>query len=457
MEECSFQEKLDLIHANIFEILKERERKFIPGTTMILTGCGLYDHREVNAVIDSMLGGWLGLNKKGFQFESMLSECLSVRHSVLVNSGSSANLLALNAIKEQKELSSGEIITPASAYPTTINPILQLGFTPALIDVDTTLNITPDLVESAINENTVGIMFAHTMGNPARIDEICDIAMRHNLFVIEDCASALGAKYDKKVCGSFGDTSTFSFYAAHGITMGEGGAIATNDTALERIIRSLRDWGRDCYCKGKVSKNGACGKRFEYDLGGITYDHRYVYSHIGYNLKPIELQAAMGIEQLKKLEEFNSTRKRNFALYREAFSKFDKYFSLPDINEKADPVFFGLPIVLDDSIDRNNFVLYLNERKIATRLFFAGNILRQPAYRNTRMIVNGDLNYTNKLLRNCFWIGLHQGITEEMIDYVVSVFTEYFENKSRRVVCETGYPYPYRVSYGQPLVLSSQQ
>jgi len=427
--ESRIQQKLDALHTAVFEILQEQKKEFIPGESLIPTGCGLYDHREISAVIDSMLTGWLGLYKKGMQFEKMLSDYLSVRYSVMANSGSSANLLALNAIKEHRRLKRGEIITPASAYPTTINPILQLGFTPALIDVDATLNITPESVKSAINKDTIGIKFAHTMGNPARIDEISEIADQHNLFVLEDCAAALGSKYGQSMCGSFGTTATFSFYAAHGITMGEGGAVSTDDYELQRIVRSLRDWGRDCYCYGEVSSNGACGKRFEYTLDGINYDHRYIYSHIGYNLKPIELQAAMGIEQLKKLEEFNATRKRNFALYQEAFSEFDKYFLLPSINENADPVFFGLPIILTNSaIGRHDLVLFLNEHKIATRLFFGGNILKQPAYQNAPIAAYGDLHYTDKLMRDCFWIGLHQGITEEMIGYVVSVFKDYFSS-----------------------------
>ncbi len=420
------------IHQFIREILEQKEEKFIPGKTVITTGQAVYDHREINAIIDSLLQGWFGLAGKGIEFENLFSKYVGNEYSILVNSGSSANLLALNGMKELLGLQGGEIITPACTFPATVNPIIQLGFQPAFVDVDKTLNVTPELITPAINSSTRGIIFAHAMGNPARIDEIMDIARRHDLFVIEDCCAALGSRYDEKLCGTFGIASTYSFYPSHGITLGEGGAVATNNHELNRIIRSLRDWGRDCICRtDQQSIDGECGKRFEYQMGETLYDHRYVYSQIGYNLKPLELQAAMGIEQLKKLDEFNAVRKRNFALYKEGLSPFDKFIALPEVYEKSEPVFFGLPIIIKhESVDRRELITFLNRNKVATRLYFAGNIVKQPAYKNIDYAVYGELSYTDKIFRDCFWIGLHQGVAGQMIEYVISVFEKYFKKLS---------------------------
>lgn len=423
----SISEKIEIIHQMIQEILDEKNNKFIPGETLITTGLAVYDEKEINAMVDSLLKGWFGLSVKGVEFESAFSDYLTTSHTILTNSGSSSNLLALNGVKDLLGIEGGEVITSACTFPTTFNPIIQLGFTPAVIDVDETLNITPSGIENAVNKNTKGIVFAHTMGNPARIEEILEIARDNNLFVIEDCCDALGSKYNNKMCGTFGLASTFSFYPAHGITMGEGGAISTNNAKLKRIITSLRDWGRDCFCRSdQQSPEGECGKRFNYKIGDIFYDHRYIYSRVGYNMKPLELQAAMGIEQLKKIDFFNDTRRRNYNLLKQGLSPFSDYLRLPEINEKSEPIFFGLPLVINDSrIERRDLLNYLNEKKIATRLLFAGNIVKQPAYNNVDIKIYGDLSYTDKIMRDCFWIGIHPGITEEMIQYVVSVFKNY--------------------------------
>jgi CDP-6-deoxy-D-xylo-4-hexulose-3-dehydrase len=351
---------------------------------------------------------------------------MTTKHSILVNSGSSANLLALNAVKNKLSLEKGEIVTPACCFPTTINPIIQLGFKPAFIDIDKTLNITPEGVLKAINKDTRGIMFSHTLGNPCRIDEIRDIAEDKGLFIIEDCCDAYGSTYGGKMCGSWGLASTFSFYPAHNITMGEGGAVATDDKELKRIIMSLRDWGRDCWCE--AGKDNTCGKRFEYKLGDIPYDHKYIYSQIGYNFKPLELQAAMGLVQLKKIDAFNRARKKNFRIYAEELSALDNHLELPSINDKADPVFFGLPLMIKDrKIERYKLLKFLNANKIGTRLLFGGNILRQPAYKKIGHAVYGKLEYTDKVTRDLFWIGIHPGIDEEAIKYIISKFKEFLE------------------------------
>lgn len=424
MEEEKIRKRIyDLVR----EIIEKRKEKFVPNKTPILTGLAIYDHLEINAIINSLLDGWFGLGKKGREFEVKFAEYLTNKYSILVNSGSSANLLALNGIKNKLGISGEEIIIPACSFPTTLNPVIQLGFKPAFIDVDKTLNINPESVASAVNKDTRGIMFAHALGNPAKIDEIVNIASENNLFVVEDCCDALGSRFNNKICGSWGMASTFSFYPAHGITLGEGGTVSTNDIELSRVVRSLRDWGKDCWCStDERNPEGACGRRFDYKLGDISYDHKYIYSQIGYNLKPLELQASMGIEQLKRLSEFNRLRKRNFKIYQEELSIFDRYFELPEINDKADPVFFGLPLIINNpKVKRHELIKFLNKNKIATRLLFTGNALHQPAYKDVVYSKCQELVYSDKLMKDCFWIGIHPGISEEMIKYVISKFKEY--------------------------------
>ena len=413
------------------EILSEKKPSFVPGKTVIKTGLAEYDHREVCAAIDSLLGGWLGLAKKGREFERKLAQQLTLRCSVLVNSGSSANLLALDAAKTLLDLDGGEIITPALAFPTTVNPILQLGFKPAFVDVDSTLNISPDCILPAINKNTRGILFAHAMGNPAQMDRIVVTASEHNLFIIEDCCSAMGSRFDGAPCGTFGIAATHSFHPAHGMTLGAGGAVSTDNEELSKAVRAMRDWGRECECLSEQPDiQGVCGTRFDSKLGDIDYDHKYMFTQIGYNLKPLELQAAMGLEQLKKLNGFIEARKRNYQLYRRVFSDMDAFFEFPEIHHNADPVFFGFPIIIKSSkIDRRDIVLFLNKKGIATRYFFAGNISKQPAYKNSKFTVSGDLLNTDRAMRNGFWIGIHPGINEEIIAYVADVFKEYISSK----------------------------
>jgi len=419
------------INEKISQYLMKRDQKFVPGETPILVGSAVYDDKEINAIVGSVLKGWFGLGTKGREFEKAFSERVGKKHSIYVNSGSSANFLALHGVKTKLGLEGGEVVTPASAFPTTVNPIIQLGFKPHFIDVDGTLNVKPEWVASAINENTKGIVFAHSLGNPAKVDEIKKIADENNLFLIEDCCDALGSKYRGKECGSWGDVATHSFYPAHIITTGEGGMVCTDDSAIKRIIVGLRDWGRDCWCSTD-EKNvlGACGERFDHKVVDVPYDHKYIYSQIGYNMKPLELQAAMGLEQLNKLSAFIEARKRNFELYKEEFEGMSEHFALPEINEGAEPVFFGLPITIrNPKVDRQALIKFLNESKIATRLFFGGNLIRQPAYKDVCFAKTGDLENSDNILKNFFWIGNHPGITEEMIRFVSRKFRDFLKYK----------------------------
>jgi len=407
-----------------------KERKFIPGESFIYTGWAIYDHNEVNAIIKSLLNGQLGLDKRGIEFEKSFADYLGSRKALVVNSGSSASLLAIAAAKERFNLNPGdEIITPACGFPTTINPIIQHNFIPCFVDSDETYNISTSELEKAVNKKTRGILFAHTLGNPAKIDDILEIAKKNNLFVIEDCCDAYGSKYNNKNCGTFGDLSTFSFYPAHNITLaGEGGAISTYDNLIYQIVRSLRDWGRDCYCK--PGHDNTCGKRFDFELDGVPYDHKYIFSRIGYNLKPTEIQAAMGIEQLKKLDFFNSKRKDNFKEYMKRFSQFQDFFGLPEVYEKADPVFFGFPLMIkDDRINRRELVSYLNDKKVGTRYLFGGNMTHQPAYKKSNYKIVGDLKKTNDMEKNVFWLGIHPAMGVEEIEYIEKTFKEYLNKK----------------------------
>jgi len=423
----SKEEIKNSINELVTDYFKQKEETFIPGKTPILTGLAVYDQNEINAIINSLLDGWFGLGKKGIEFEKKFSNYLGTSHTALTNSGSSANLLALNGIKNKLKLNGGEVLTPACTFPTTFNPILQLGFKPGILDIDKSLNITPESIIDAINPNTKGIMFAHTMGNPAKIEEIVKIAEENNLFIIEDCCDALGSKYNGQECGTFGDASTFSFYPAHAITLGEGGAVSTNDFGLNKIIRSLRDWGRDCWCTtDNMDMNGSCGRRFDFKLGEVLYDHKYIYSQIGYNLKPLELQAAMGLAQLDKLDNFSEKRKENYAFYQKELSQFEDFFEFPKINKGAEPVFFGVPLIIKNpKIKRQELIKYLNANKIGTRLLFSGNILRQPGYKNIEYLQHQDLSYSDKIMKDCFWIGNHPGINEEQIKYISNTFKQF--------------------------------
>ena len=413
---------------------KHKPKPFIPGGTYIQYAGRVYDEKEMISLVDSTLDFWLTAGRFAKQFEEKFARFLGVKHCILTNSGSSANLLAISALTSPKlgerRLKKGdEVITTACAFPTTVNPIIQNNLIPVFMDVDVgTYNIQTDKIEGAISKKTKAIFLAHTLGNPFNLDKIQDICRKYNLWLIEDNCDALGSKYDEKYTGTFGHIATFSFYPAHHITMGEGGALVTNDSKLKRLIVSFRDWGRDCWCEPGC--DNTCGKRFSWQLGSLPfgYDHKYIYSHVGYNLKITDMQAAIGVEQLKKLTLFIKARKNNFKLLYEGFKKFDKYFILPEVESKADPSWFGflLTVRKDAGFTRDDIIKYLENNKIATRMLFAGNIIRHPSFENVKYRIYRDLVNTDFIMNNTFWIGVYPGFTEKIINYILEKIDKFF-------------------------------
>ena len=421
------QEILDRV-ARIYE-LREQDRPFVPGKTRVHYSGRVFDEKEMQAMVDSVLDFWLTLGPKGKEFLTQFLSYTGMRYGLVVNSGSSANLVAVGALcspRLENPLRPGdEVITPALAFPTTLNPLLQNGLVPVFVDVEEgTYNLDAGLLEDARSDRTRAVVLAHTLGNPAQMDAVMDFARRYDLYVIEDTCDALDSCYDGKLCGTFGDFSTYSFYAAHHITMGEGGAVLTNRLDLYRQALSLRDWGRDCFCQtGEQNPNGACGHRFDHTYESLPYgyDHKYVYGNIGYNLKPLDIQCAMGIEQLKKLPSFSEKRKRNFRRLYGALEKYQDSFLLPRSLPKADPSWFALPLTVrkEAAFTRRDIVRFLEENQIETRMLFAGNILRHPGYRNIRHRICGSLEHTDDVLLNTFFIGVYPGLSDEMIEYVI--------------------------------------
>lgn len=414
---------------------KHKPKPFIPGETYIQYAGRIYDEKEMISLVDSALDFWLTAGRFAKQFEEEFAKFLGVKHCILTNSGSSANLLAISALTSPKlgerRLNPGdEVITTACAFPTTVNPIIQNNLVPVFIDVDIgTYNIQVDKVEDAITKKTKAIFLAHTLGNPFDLDKVLEICKKYNLWMIEDNCDALGSKYDGQYTGTFGNIATFSFYPAHHITMGEGGALVTNDNQLKKLIQSFRDWGRDCWCEPGC--DNTCDKRFGWQLGSLPfgYDHKYIYSHIGYNLKITDMQAAVGVAQLMKLSSFIEARKKNFKLLCDGIKKYDKYFILPKIELKADPSWFGflLTVRKDVGFMRDEIVKYLEDNKIATRMLFAGNIIKNPSFENIKYRVYINLKNTDFIMNNTFWIGVYPGLTEEMINYILRKFNEFFK------------------------------
>ena len=422
-----------------FYKLRKNQGKFIPGKTKINYAGRVYDEKEMINLVDASLDFWLTAGKYAAKFEKEFAKFLGLKYCLLTNSGSSANLLAISALTSAKlgkrRLKPGdEVVTTACGFPTTLNPIIQNNLIPVFVDVDLgTYNIQVEKIEKTISKKTKAIFIAHTLGNPAKLDKILKIVKKHNLWLIEDCADALGSKYKGKYTGAFGHISTFSFYPAHLMTMGEGGAILTNDLNLKRIIASFRDWGRDCWCE--PGHDNTCGKRFGWKLGKLPfgYDHKYTYSHIGYNLKITDLQAAVGVAQLKKLSSFIKIRTRNFALLYKFFKKYEKYFILPQVTENSKPCWFGFPLLAkkEAPFTRAEIVNYLEKNKIATRMLFGGNLTKQPAYENIKYRAFGSLKNTDLVMNNLFWIGVYPGITKERLNYIFKIFTEFLEKYSR--------------------------
>ena len=413
------------------------DKIFIPGKMPIHYAGRVYDEKELVNLVDASLDFWLTAGRYAEEFERKFSELLGVKYCLLVNSGSSANLLAVTALTspllKTRQLKPGdEIITTACGFPTTLNPILQNNLVPVFIDIDVgTYNIQAEKIEKAITKKTKAIFTAHTLGNPINIGKIKRIVKKYNLWWIEDNCDSLGSEYKGQNTGTFGDIATSSFYPPHHITMGEGGAVLTDNQLLRRIIMSFRDWGRDCWCD--PGHDNTCRKRFTQKFGELPlgYDHKYVYSHIGYNLKITDMQAAIGVAQLGKLPQFIKARRKNFKFLLSIFNKYEDCFILPRAEMHSDPSWFGFPVIVKDSalFTRADIVNYLENNKIATRMLFGGNLIKQPAYRNIKYRIVGNLKNTDLVMNNLFWIGVYPGLTKSMLSYIKKTVDDFFKRK----------------------------
>ena len=407
-------------------------REFVPGESSVPVSGRVFDAEELQFLVNASLDFWLTTGRYAEQFEKEFGRFIGVRTATLVNSGSSANLVALSALTSprlgQRRLRPGdEVITVAAGFPTTVNPILQCGLVPVFLDVQIpTYNIDVTQLEAALSDRTRAIVVAHTLGNPFDLDAVTEFAGQHGLWLIEDCCDAVGSTYKGRKTGTFGDLATTSFYPAHHITMGEGGCVLTEQPLLKTLAESFRDWGRDCWCD--PGKENTCGKRFDWQLGELPhgYDHKYIYSHVGYNLKATDMQAAVGVAQLKKLPGFIEARKRNFAYLRAGLKDVQEYFVLPEATANSDPSWFGFPLLLRETapFSRNALIDFLNGRKIATRQLFGGNLVRQPAYADLKYRVIGDLQASDRVMNQAFWIGVYPGLTQPMLDYVLESINE---------------------------------
>lgn len=416
------------------------QKEFVPGESPVPVSGRTFDASDIQHLVDSALDFWLTAGRFADEFERQFARRLGIRFARLVNSGSSANLLALSALTSptlaERQLKPGdEVITVAAGFPTTINPIIQNRAVPVFIDVELgTYNADITQLEEALSPRTKAIIFAHTLGNPFQVKPVVDFARRHKLWIVEDCCDALGSTYENQNVGTFGDIATFSFYPAHHITMGEGGCIATENPLLMKLIESFRDWGRDCWCA--PGKDNTCGKRFDWQLGTLPcgYDHKYTYSHIGYNLKVTDMQAAVGVSQLAKLNTFISVRKRNFASLKQALEPLSPHYLLPEATPASDPSWFGFPIAVkpESGLGRDRVVRFLESRKIATRLLFGGNLVRQPAYRGIEKRVVGALKNSEYVMNNVFWIGVFPGLNEKMIQFVIDTLCQSVSECARR-------------------------
>lgn len=402
-------------------------KPFTPGETPVQVAGRVFDAEEMESLVDSALDFWLTTGRFAEQFEREFAKFMGVRTATLVNSGSSANLLAVSALTserlEDRRLRKGdEVITVAAGFPTTVNPMIQAGLIPVFIDIQLgTYNIDPSQLEAARSEKTRGVMIAHTLGNPFDLDAVTAFVKKYDLWLIEDCCDAVGSQYRGQNVGTFGDLATTSFYPAHHITMGEGGAVLAEKPLLKTLVESFRDWGRDCWCA--PGDANTCGKRFDWQLGELPhgYDHKYTYSHIGYNLKATDLQAAVGVAQLKKLPKFIEARKKNFAILKSGLADLDEFFALPEATPNSDPAWFGFPILLrpDAPFSRRDLITYLDEKKIGTRLLFGGNLTRQPAYKDVPYRKVGLLENSDLVMNQLFWIGVFPGLTQPMLDYMI--------------------------------------
>lgn len=414
-------------------------REFMPGQTPVPVAGRVFDADDLEHLLHATLDFWLTTGRFAEQFEREFARWLGLRYALLCNSGSSANLLALSALTSprlgDRRLHPGdEIITAAAGFPTTVNPIVQNGLVPVFVDIDpTTHNINPAHLPAALSPRTRAIMVAHTLGNPFDLAAVTEFAKAHNLWLIEDNCDALGATYNGQLTGTFGHLATVSFYPAHHITMGEGGCVLTNSPIIKTQVESFRDWGRDCWCA--PGKDNTCGKRFNWQLGDLPhgYDHKYIYSHIGYNLKLTDMQAAVGVAQLKKLPDFIAARRRNWQRLANGLRPLEHVFQLPQATPNSDPSWFGFLLTLrpDAPFTRAELIQHLEQRKIATRLLFGGNLIRQPAYRDVNYRVVGDLSHTDFTMTHSFWVGVYPGLTDPMLDYVIATLTDFVRQHTR--------------------------
>jgi CDP-4-dehydro-6-deoxyglucose reductase, E1 len=421
--------------SDLVALREQTEQAFISGVSSVPYAGRVYDEKELISLIDASLDFWLTTGRYAEQFEKGLAAFLGVKYCLLTNSGSSANLLAVSALTSRKlgrkRIQPGdEVITTACGFPTTLNPILQNNLVPVFLDVEAgTYNIRADHIEDAISDKTKAIMVPHTLGNPAELDTILKMVKKYDLWFIEDNCDALGSRYQGKYTGTFGHISTCSFYPAHHITMGEGGAVLTSDPLLKKIMMSFRDWGRDCWCEPGC--DNSCGKRFGWSTGKLPhgYDHKYIYSHIGYNLKVTDMQAAIGVAQLQKLPAFIEQRKKNFSRIFSALEKYSPFVVLPVALKDADPCWFGFPLLVrnDAPFSRLDIVSYLEDHKIATRMLFGGNLLKQPAYEGINHRVSGSLENTNDVMNNLFWVGVYPGLKPDMLAYMIAMFDTFFK------------------------------
>jgi CDP-6-deoxy-D-xylo-4-hexulose-3-dehydrase len=424
---------LDALRVEIADLVQQyadiayAPKAFEPGQSVVPVSGKVIGARELQLMVEASLDGWLTTGRFNAAFEERLAKFLGVKYLITVNSGSSANLVAFSTLTSSRlgdrAIQPGdEVIGVAAGFPTTVNPILQFGAVPVFVDVDlATHNIDATKIEAAIGPKTKAIMLAHSLGNPFNLDVVTALCKKHGLWLVEDCCDALGATYDGKLVGTFGDIGTLSFYPAHHITMGEGGAVFTNNAELKLIAESFRDWGRDCYCP--PGKDNTCNKRFCWKLGNLPegYDHKYTYSHLGYNLKISDMQAACALGQMDRLEEFIRIRRHNFSYLKERLQSCAEFLHLPEATPKSDPSWFGFPIVLkpESGVRRVDLLNYLDQAKIGTRLLFAGNLTRQPYMIGRNFRVSGELTNTDIVMNQTFWLGVYPGLTDTHLDYIV--------------------------------------
>ena len=433
-EESLRSQILDLV-AEYYRTAHAPDR-FVPDESRVHYAGRVYDERELIAATEAVLDFWLTAGPRAAAFEAKLADYLDLKRVLAVNSGSSANLVAMATLRSERlerPLAPGdEVITPAMGFPTTVAPIIQNELVPVFIDCEMgTYNLNPDQLEQALSERTRAIFLAHTLGNPAEMERVMAFAREHDLYVLEDACDALGSTYDGQLVGTFGHLATLSFYPAHHLTTGEGGAVMTNDPQLARVARSLRDWGRDCWCQHDSPPEGACGRRFEWKIPGLDepYDHRYLFVEIGYNLKMTDIQAAIGLAQLEKLPDFVGARRRNFATLYESLEPYQNLLQLPEWSDRADPSWFAFPITVRPQapFSRRDLTLFLEAHNIETRLLFAGNLLRQPGYQNIRHRVVGSLENSDRVLRSTFFVGVYPGLTETRLGHMLECFTEFLD------------------------------